>query len=148
MNKLVLCVVMAAILMATNIDCLRQVNPKQSASYSDSPAWKTFYIDQYLDHFNHNDDRTFKERYLVNGNQSYYKYRKNQSFYIWQKTKKDDWFNRESGPVFFYAGNEGDIEGFWNNTGFMFDIAPVFQALIVFAEHVSIVSEQCYNYLR
>lgn len=113
MNKLVLCVVMAAILMATNIDCLRHVNPKQSASYSDSPAWKTFYIDQYLDHFNHNDDRTFKERYLVN----------------------DDWFNRESGPVFFYAGNEGDIEGFWNNTGFMFDIAPVFQALIVFAEH-------------
>lgn len=25
---------------------------------------------------------------------------------------------------------------FWNNTGFMFDIAPMFNALIVFAEHV------------
>jgi dipeptidyl-peptidase-2 len=38
--------------------------------------------------------------------------------------------------VFFYAGNEGDIENFWNNTGFMFDIAPIFQALVVFPEHV------------
>lgn len=38
--------------------------------------------------------------------------------------------------MFFYAGNEGDIEAFWNNTGFMFDIAPVFQALVVFPEHV------------
>jgi hypothetical protein len=50
---------------------------------------------------------------------------------------KDDVFDRESGPVFFYAGNEGDIENFWNNTGFMFDIAPIFQALVVFPEHVS-----------
>lgn len=25
---------------------------------------------------------------------------------------------------------------FWNNTGFVFDIAPMFNALIVFAEHV------------
>lgn len=37
--------------------------------------------------------------------------------------------------MFFYAGNEGDIESFWNNTGFMFDIAPLFQALVVFPEH-------------
>lgn len=49
---------------------------------------------------------------------------------------KDEWFNPNDGPVFFYAGNEGDIESFWNNTGFMFDIAPVFQALVVFPEHV------------
>lgn len=68
---------------------------------------------QQLDHFNFRDDRTFQHRYLLN----------------------DQFFNKENGPVFFYAGNEGDIENFWANTGFMFDIAPIFQALVVFPEH-------------
>uniref|UniRef100_A0A915LN07 Uncharacterized protein n=1 Tax=Meloidogyne javanica TaxID=6303 RepID=A0A915LN07_MELJA len=35
----------------------------------------------------------------------------------------------------FYTGNEGSIEGFAENTGFMWDIAPEFGAAIVFAEH-------------
>ena len=52
------------------------------------PPFKTFYIEQNLDHFNHRDDRTFEQRYLLN----------------------DDFFDAENGPVFFYAGNEGDIE--------------------------------------
>ena len=30
----------------------------------------------------------------------------------------------------------GGKDGFWNNTGFMFDIAPLFQAMVVFCEHV------------
>lgn len=38
--------------------------------------------------------------------------------------------------MFFYCGNEGDILGFWNNTGLMFELAPTFKALVVFAEHV------------
>ena len=79
------------------------------------PPFKTAYIEQQLDHFNFRDDRTFQQRYLLN----------------------DDFFDPQNGPVFFYAGNEGDIESFWNNTGFMFDIAPIFQALVVFPEHVS-----------
>ena len=54
-----------------------------------------------------------------------------------ENQKTDDSFDKENGPIFFYAGNEGDIEAFWNNTGFMFDIAPMFQAMVVFAEHVS-----------
>ena len=48
---------------------------------------------------------------------------------------QDDAFDPSNGPVFFYAGNEGDIEGFWNNTGLLFDIAPLFNALVVFPEH-------------
>jgi dipeptidyl-peptidase-2 len=44
-------------------------------------------------------------------------------------------YDPTSGPIFFYTGNEGPIEEFWNNTGFIFDIAPQFKALIVFAEH-------------
>jgi dipeptidyl-peptidase-2 len=39
------------------------------------------------------------------------------------------------GPIFFYCGNEGPIDEFYNNTGFMFDIAPEFNAVIIFAEH-------------
>jgi len=31
--------------------------------------------------------------------------------------------------------NSQDITSFWNNTGFVFDIAPSFNAIVVFAEH-------------
>ncbi|KAK6044993.1 serine carboxypeptidase S28, partial [Cooperia oncophora] len=41
----------------------------------------------------------------------------------------------EGGPIFFYTGNEGKLEGFAENTGFMWDIAPEFHAAVVFAEH-------------
>lgn len=41
-----------------------------------------------------------------------------------------------SGPIFFYAGNEGKVEGFYDNSGFLTDVlAPKFKALIVFGEH-------------
>ena len=42
-----------------------------------------------------------------------------------------------SGPLFFYTGNEGPIEQFYANTGFLFTLAQQFKAMIVFAEHVS-----------
>ncbi|GAY56761.1 hypothetical protein CUMW_174320, partial [Citrus unshiu] len=37
-------------------------------------------------------------------------------------------------PYFCYTGNEGDIECFAANTGFVLDIAPKFKALLVFIE--------------
>ena len=46
-------------------------------------------------------------------------------------------FWKGSGPLLFYTGNEGAIEGFYDNTGFLFELAQEFSALIVFAEHVS-----------
>ncbi|VDK33768.1 unnamed protein product [Taenia asiatica] len=52
-----------------------------------------------------------------------------------QRFVYEDLWYKPGGPVFFYCGNEGNIMGFWNSTGFMFDIAPMFDALIVFAEH-------------
>lgn len=34
-------------------------------------------------------------------------------------------------PIFFYTGNEGNIERFAENTGFMWDIAEEFKATLV-----------------
>lgn len=77
--------------------------------------FKELYIDQYVDHFNFVSygESIFKERYLL----------------------QDQWWKPGVGPIFFYTGNEGSIEEFWDNTGFVFDIAPEFNALVVFAEH-------------
>jgi lysosomal Pro-X carboxypeptidase len=67
---------------------------------------------QKVDHFGFVNMDTYEERYTLN---------------------TDHW---ESGkPIFFYAGNEGDIDLFCDNTGFMWDIAPIFNAMVVFAEH-------------
>lgn len=42
---------------------------------------------------------------------------------------------QSGGPIFFYTGNEGSLEGFAENTGFMWDSAEEFNAAVVFAEH-------------
>lgn len=46
----------------------------------------------------------------------------------------DSYWDKQ-GPIFFYTGNEGDIEIFAQNTGFMWEIAGEFHALLIFAEH-------------
>ncbi|CAG9817007.1 unnamed protein product [Phaedon cochleariae] len=74
--------------------------------------YSTKYIDVPLDHFNFRSNATFKLRYLIN-----------------------DTYHVQRGPIFFYTGNEGDINQFAQNTGFMYDIASTFNALLVFAEH-------------
>lgn len=38
-------------------------------------------------------------------------------------------------PIFFYLGNEDNVELYMNNTGLMWESAPSFGALLVFAEH-------------
>lgn len=39
------------------------------------------------------------------------------------------------GPIFFYAGNEGPVDAYVANTGLMWEQAPRFGALLLFAEH-------------
>ncbi len=46
-----------------------------------------------MDHYAFADNDMFKQRYLIN-----------------------DTFWRPGGPIFFYTGNEGDIEAFAQNT--------------------------------
>ena len=65
------------------------------------------------------DDRTFNIRYLVNS--KYY------------NSANATGLDR---PICFYAGNEGDIEGFYANTGFVTTtLAEKYGALVVYGEH-------------
>uniref|UniRef100_A0A914YK42 Uncharacterized protein n=1 Tax=Panagrolaimus superbus TaxID=310955 RepID=A0A914YK42_9BILA len=65
-----------------------------------------------VDHFSYTNADRFKLKYLY-----------------------DDSTYKPGAPIFFYAGNEGSIEGFANNTGIVWDLAKTFNAMVVFAEH-------------
>lgn len=77
--------------------------------------YETRYYTQRLDHFNALPASygTFQQRYLIN----------------------DTFWGGKTSPIFLYAGNEGDIDLFTNNTGFMWESAPRFGAMLVFVEH-------------
>ncbi|KAJ6355236.1 hypothetical protein OIU76_026960 [Salix suchowensis] len=76
--------------------------------------YKAHYFPQVIDHFTFQpkSSKIFYQKYLVNS-------------HYW----------RRGAPIFVYTGNEGDIEWFASNTGFLLDIAPKFRALLVFIEH-------------
>ncbi|XP_047328270.1 lysosomal Pro-X carboxypeptidase [Impatiens glandulifera] len=76
--------------------------------------YKTRYFPQELDHFTFQPQsyKIFYQKYLIN----------------------DTHWHRGA-PIFVYTGNEGNIEWFAENTGFLLDIAPKFKALLVFIEH-------------
>ncbi|RRT82363.1 hypothetical protein B296_00013103 [Ensete ventricosum] len=88
---------------------------RELPTYSGSGLYETRYFTQTLDHFNFNPQSyaKFQQRYLVN----------------------DTHWGGKGSPIFVYTGNEGGIELFAKNTGFMFEIAPSFKALLVFIEH-------------
>jgi lysosomal Pro-X carboxypeptidase len=81
---------------------------------------KNFYEEHFfsvkLDHYALDLNKTFKMRYLVN----------------------DEYFdiNDKKSPIFFYCGNEGPIEEFWKNSGFITKtLASIYKGLVLFAEH-------------
>ncbi|XP_020676664.1 lysosomal Pro-X carboxypeptidase [Dendrobium catenatum] len=76
--------------------------------------YETRFFRQRLDHFSFAELPDFNQRYLVGNTAG-----------LWSPPA----------PIFFYCGNEGDIEWFSENTGFVWEIAPSFSALVVFAEH-------------
>lgn len=86
-----------------------------ASGYGQTYHYETKEFDVPLDHFNFAINASFKVRYLVN----------------------DSYVDRQSGrsPLFFYTGNEGDIETFAQNTGFMWELAQKYRACVVFCEH-------------
>ncbi|KAH9320814.1 hypothetical protein KI387_015453, partial [Taxus chinensis] len=78
--------------------------------------YETRYFSQILDHFTYRPQgyKVFQQRYLINDKH-------------WGGAKK-------KAPIFVYTGNEGTIESFANNTGFFFENAPKFGALLVIIE--------------
>jgi lysosomal Pro-X carboxypeptidase len=47
----------------------------------------------------------------------------------------DDYWSGPGGPIWFYAGNEGNVENYVNATGLMWSNAAEAGAKLVFAEH-------------
>lgn len=90
---------------------------------STAQPFTTHYFPQELDHFTFtpNASMLFRQKYLVNDT-------------FWRRPRRGGGSGSGAGPLFVYTGNEGDIEWFATNTGFMFDIAPKFGALLVFIE--------------
>lgn len=87
---------------------LNSQSPKQRLQY------ETRYFAQNLDHFSFSDTPKFQQRYLIN---------------------TEHWVGpQRQGPIFFYCGNEGDIEWFAENTGFVWELAPRFGAMVLFPE--------------
>lgn len=71
------------------------------------------YYEQKVDHFSYTSNETFNQRVII---------------------YDGEWKN-DGDPIFMYTGNEDDIFMFANYTGFVWEIANEFSALVVFAEH-------------
>jgi lysosomal Pro-X carboxypeptidase len=78
------------------------------------------YLEQQIDHFNwasplgDASHTTFQQRFFIN----------------------QQWWDREGhGPIFFYFGNEDNVELYVNHTGLMWESAAEFGAMLVFGEH-------------
>ena len=83
-------------------------------SNKDLPPFQTFQVP--LDHFNASDNEEFTMRYLVN---------------ISHVAENDT-----SPPILFYAGNEGPVEQFWENSGFLTNnLSATLKGAVLFAEH-------------
>lgn len=89
---------------------IRQKQQKQEQGYD----WEVRWYEQRLDHFTARN-ATFLQKFLFAPQ--------------WWKGPKT------GAPIFLYCGNEGNIEWFAENSGFIWEIAPAFGALLVFPEH-------------
>ncbi|CAG9864557.1 unnamed protein product [Phyllotreta striolata] len=93
------------LVVAASLDDASAVDSKYSL--------ETKYMKVPLDHFKwYAEEKSFNLRYLV-----------------------DAKHHVQGGPIFVFTGDKGDINIYAQNTGFMFDIAPMFKALLVFIEH-------------
>eukprot|EP00039_Didymoeca_costata_P029055 m.23103 g.23103 ORF g.23103 m.23103 type:complete len:514 (+) comp7466_c0_seq3:18-1559(+) len=108
---------MAALLMVSTMLAV-EINaaPIVGNSTPSTANCKKFYYTQTSDHFswtNGTEPQTFQERYFI----------------------CDEFWDGKDGPIWFYCGNEANVELYVNNTGLMWDNAKDAKALLVFAEH-------------
>lgn len=115
-----------ALALPTAAALLRATAP--ATTPSSFPTYTEKFYNQTIDHFRYGEPTaTYLQRYLFN----------------------DDHFGQAEdplagipgapgckGPILFYSGNEGAIDGFWASNGFMVKVlAPKLGALLVFGEH-------------
>jgi lysosomal Pro-X carboxypeptidase len=88
---------------------------------------KQHWFEQNIDHFSWdtlpNQKTTFLQRYFVCSPQNNY-----------QTVQTDDHIRKDA-TIFFYFGNEDNVELYVNHTGLMWESAEEFGAVLVFAEH-------------
>jgi pimeloyl-ACP methyl ester carboxylesterase len=98
----------------TEKERVREIKSRIKVENALNPQTKWF--DATIDHFDNHGagSPTYPMRYLV----------------------EDTYWDKENGPIIFYAGNEGDVWTFFDNSGFMTTtLAETFGALVVFGEH-------------
>jgi len=114
------CILSLAISVAADTDrqsSSLKLSDLKEVPYTPGQPFKTGWYKQELDHFNFNSDQTFFMRFIYDD----------------QYWKADD---ESVGPVFIYTGNEGPLEGYWDNTGFFTQtLAKELNALVVMIEH-------------
>jgi lysosomal Pro-X carboxypeptidase len=107
---------LALLLMSTSSFGMRTFLPRLPATDASTPGTancSTKWHSQYIDHFSQSQgSKKYQQRYFVNAD-------------AWQK----------GGPIFFYVGNEANVELYVNATGLMWENAEAFGAMLVFAEH-------------
>lgn len=113
---------------------IRQAHNISSSSSFSFPVqpppltYQTIFYNQTLDHvtpFSSSSSSFFQQRILINDT---YFGRGNRSL------TSDDDDDGCVGPIFFYTGNEGPIEGFWDSNGFMQYLTVKYGGLLVMAE--------------
>ena len=87
-----------------------------------SPGCKELWFENQVDHFNWGPTpfniSVWNQRYFLCDN-------------AWRKSAEGG----RPGPIFFYCGNEAPVDLYVNATGFMYETAPIFGAMLIFAEH-------------
>ncbi|KAL3939543.1 MAG: hypothetical protein SGBAC_005753 [Bacillariaceae sp.] len=114
-RRSLLILLLGVLLQTTESTASNLRQPPEAFDHDHGYAVKEYWFNSTIDHFNFRPTTvpSFGLRYLVN----------------------DDFWKAPQGPVFFYAGNEADILQFVKNSGFMFEAAEEFGAMVVFAEH-------------
>ncbi|XP_025192131.1 putative serine protease K12H4.7 [Melanaphis sacchari] len=114
--KSIFCVLWPFIWLNSSANSMKNIliglgEPNEPESLRAMEAEDEWFI-QKLNHFNHTDNRTWKQRYQVNSD-----------------------FYKNDGPVFLMIGGEGKISAKWMRSGAWIDYAKEFNALCFQLEH-------------